>query len=388
MKKTIGIITTFKANNYGAELQAYATQQKLRSLGYEAELIDYLFYKNRRYKYTKGAKPWTHFTLRQRLKHYALYRLLLPITDIVGVLVCRQIRERKHRFEAFHEQHSHLSRTYYSQEELYHAKMNYDVYCVGSDQVWNPATAVSMEPYFLAFAPSDAKKISYASSFGVASVPSETIEKYKRGLANLDRISCREAQGVNLVRLLTGREAAHVLDPTLLLDGNEWRNVSEYTFCPQKGKYILLYNIAELSVIYTLARRISKETGWPIVKLCKRAIFLKRHERVQNVPTAGPADFVGMIDNAGIFLTNSFHGIAFALNLETPFWVVLDENMKNNSRMVSLLSLLGLQNRILALDEGIDKVDYQTPIDFHRVNGLLEKERQKSLCYLRSAIED
>lgn len=44
MKKKIGIITIVKVNNYGAELQAYALQKKLNLLGYDAEIIDYLFY--------------------------------------------------------------------------------------------------------------------------------------------------------------------------------------------------------------------------------------------------------------------------------------------------------------------------------------------------------
>lgn len=382
----IGIITTFKANNYGAELQAYATQQKLRNMGYDAELIDYLFYKNRKHKYTKGSEPWREFGIKDRIKHYLLYRIVNTILDIFGNAYCRPMKIRSRNFKEFHEKNSEMSQTYYSQEELYDAKMDYDVFCVGSDQVWNPATATSIEPHFLTFAPKDRLKFSYASSFGVSELEEEIKEKYIKGLNNLDFISCREKQGVDLVMQLTGRKAKHVLDPTLLLNGDEWRKVAKYDMCPQKGKYILLYNIIELDAIYQLAQRISKETGVPILKLCKRGILLKKHEGVTNVPMAGPADFLGLIDNAYMLITNSFHGFVFAVNLKTPVWALIDENAKNNSRLESIVNLLGLNNRLLTTKTEISGIKYNEDLDFNEAHKRLEVEKQESINYIEAVL--
>ena len=69
----IGIITILKVNNYGAELQAYATQAYLRKAGYDAEIIDYLFYKNKGHKATKGSRPIFHFPLSAKIKDYQIW---------------------------------------------------------------------------------------------------------------------------------------------------------------------------------------------------------------------------------------------------------------------------------------------------------------------------
>lgn len=387
MRKKIGIITTFKANNYGAELQAYALQKKLRDLGYDAELIDYLFYKNRKYKYTAGSEPWMNFTLMQRIKQFALYRIALPLIDVVGNWMSSKMRERTHNFESFHEGHSRLSQTYYSQKELYEAKMDYDVFVVGSDQVWNPNTAISISPYFLDFAPEKSKKISYASSFGVDRIPFSCSEQYKGGLNGLDHISCREFQGVELVKNLTGKEATHVLDPTLLLDITDWETISVHTYCPKKAKYILLYNIMEVDSVYQFAQRISSETGWPIIRLCKRAFFVASHKGVRDVRSAGPADFLGLIENSTIFITNSFHGCAFAINLKMLFWCILDKKASNNGRINSLLEKFKLQDRVIDLSD-VENIDYLRSIDYTEAQKILEEEREKSLSYLISSIEN
>lgn len=385
MTKRIGIITTFKANNYGAELQAFALQKKLRLMGYDAELIDYLFYKNKGYVYSKNSTPWKNFGLKDRIKHYLLYRVLNPFIAVWGNCLSSTMRQRTKNFREFHQNYSHMSKTYCSMDDLYAADLNYDVYCVGSDQVWNPATAISIEPYFLTFAPKDANKISYASSFGVSTLPSETRQKYANGLNNLGAISCREEEGVKLVKELTGRDATHVVDPTLLLKAEEWKSISKSSLCPTDSKYILLYNIYELGSIYQLARRISRELGWPILKLCKRGFLLRKHKGVKNIPSAGPADFVGLIENAGLLLTNSFHGCAFAVNLQTPFWVILDQKASNNSRLYSFLKRLHLENRVLE-DTNLSNFDYLQNINYDNVSESLEAWRKKSLAYLKSAI--
>lgn len=382
----IGIITTFNANNYGAELQAFATQWKFRAMGYDAELINYLFYKNRKHKYTHVSKPWRHFCLKDRIKHYILYRIIIPVLDVFGNALNTNMRTRTKNFREFHKTNTKLSKTYYSQKELYDAVMDYDVYCVGSDQVWNPNTAVSIEPHFLTFAPKDKLKFSYASSFGVSELENKIKEKYKKGLANLDFISCREKQGVELVRKLTGKEATHVLDPTLLLNGDEWRIVARYNMCPPKEKYILLYNIVELDAIYQFAKRISKETGYPIIKLCKRGLFLKQYDGVTNIPMAGPADFLGLIDNAYMLLTNSFHGFVFAINLNTPVWAVIDEKVKNNSRLESIISLLDLNNRLLTTKTNMHSIKYDEYLDYGHAQNILELEKQKSTDYIENVL--
>ena len=89
--KKIGIITIVRVNNYGAELQAYALQCKLNKMGYDAELIDYLYYIHPDYKKEKNAVP-------QYAKHYPLVKrvkgILFPIVDTVKSYMNKAICEK------------------------------------------------------------------------------------------------------------------------------------------------------------------------------------------------------------------------------------------------------------------------------------------------------
>lgn len=134
----IGIITILKVNNYGAELQAYATQATLNKMGYDAEIIDYLFYKNPMAKHTRGSRTEFSHSVKKRFAEW-----LYPLIHKPSANKTRTIR-----FESFHKHNTRLSPTYRCAEELYDAKMPYDVYMVGSDQVWNPGSYTSLRPYF------------------------------------------------------------------------------------------------------------------------------------------------------------------------------------------------------------------------------------------------
>ena len=117
--KKVGIVTILKTNNYGAELQAYATQAALRKMGYEAEIIDYLFYKNPGHKRTKSSRPVFKFGLKKRLAEWA-YPL---ITNLKSLGNGKQNDARTQRFEKFHLDNTALSTVYKSIDELYAAKL-------------------------------------------------------------------------------------------------------------------------------------------------------------------------------------------------------------------------------------------------------------------------
>ena len=388
--KKIGIITTFKANNYGAELQAFALQNKLKRLGYDSYLIDYLFYKNRQHKPCKESRPLRKFTLSKSLKNKFLYRIVLPLIDLYGDYFNNDLRIRKKNFLSFHEKNSNLTQTFYSYKELYNTNFDFDVYCVGSDQVWNPNTATSIEPYFLTFAPHKAKKISYASSFGVSKIQEpELRNRYKQLLNNIKILSSREMQRVQLIKEITGRDAINVLDPTLLLNKKEWE---EFAICDnayKNGKYIVLYNIHESDAILSLAYKIHKETGYPILKICKRAILLPKYKNVINIKTAGPAEFIGLIKNAGFVITNSFHGTVFSILFEKKFFSIMPEKANNNSRVEDFLRLLKLEDRLF-YDSSIpiNSIEYNTPINYESVKQSINYYKDKSIEYLITAIEN
>jgi len=382
--KKVGIITIVKVNNYGAELQAFALQKKLELMGYQSEIIDYLYYKNWQFKDTVESRPFVLISKKEKVAYWIKYRLINFLIDKLLPVLNNTVRNRQNRFYEFHRLHTKFSKTFYSFPELYQAKLGYDVYIAGSDQIWNPTTLSSIEPYFLTFAPKEARKISYASSFGVSHITDELQNRYKQLLNNIKVISVRESNGVDIVKRLVGREAKQVADPTLLLSKDEWKlYMKSYPNMPVR--YVLIYQLSDSDAIVKLARKIGKEQQIPIYRICKRAIYTKKDTGIINIADAGPAEFISLIANAEYVVTNSFHGTAFSVNFSTPFYTVVSFVKKNNSRMESLLTLVGLKNRLLSDDTDLESVNIGIP-DFEEVQSKLQQVREQSIAFLRDNI--
>ena len=378
--RKIGIITILKVNNYGAELQAYATQCILNKLGWSAEIIDYLFYKNPEFKKTKMARPLFPMGNGKWLKEH-----LFPILNGMRELrYAKSNKVRKERFARFHRENTALSKTFKSMDELYRATFDYDVYMVGSDQVWNPGIYSSLEPYFLTFAPKGKKRVSYASSFGVSDIPEVAKPFYRKQLAEFSAISVRENTAVDLVKQLSGRDAQWVLDPTLLLSAAAWRQVcsDRYNDLPP---FVLVYELTPCAYIAELAKYIAKEKKLSIVRICKSAAREDENSDFLDVVDAGPAEFLELFGKAAFIVTNSFHGTAFSINFNKSFYTVIPHRKKNNSRQQSLLGMLDLKERMIW--ENSEYPDLNEGIDYTHVNMLLDTERDKSIKYLKEAID-
>lgn len=338
----IGIITILKCNNYGAELQAFALQKKLTLMGYDAEIIDYLFYKNPKHIKERISSPFYKFPLKKQIKEY-----VLPIYErIKSIPYMGTNKLRKANFDRFHSQYTKQSRTFFSYSELYSDPPQYDVYCVGSDQVWNPSCFTSLYPYFLTFAPVGSKKMSYASSFGVSQIPSDAISIYNKCLHGLDSIGVREETGRNLVKKISGRDAVTVADPTLLLSQSEWKQVANGRLVPDE-EYILLYILKDSPYIVNVALDISRRKGLKVIRICKGAFRQDSSKTgIVDIMDAGPDDFIGLFANATLVLTNSFHGTAFSTIFQRNFYSIIQKEKDNNSRITDLLERLGNKERI------------------------------------------
>lgn len=383
--KRIGIITIVKVNNYGAELQAYATQRMLILLGYYVELIDYVYYKSWNFKDSQMSRSLIPIRLRGHLMYWIKYRLINMVVSIILPLVNGAVRRRKERFELFHKNNSRFSNRYGSMDELYENAPDYDIYMTGSDQVWNPFAFSNIEPYFLTFAPKGKRKVSYAASLGVNEIPNKLKDKYRQWLGNYDFISLREENGRNYIKQILKTDVEWVIDPTLLLGKREWMKVSEiYPNIPEH--YVLIYQLANSITIENLALRIGEEKGIPVYRICKRAYCVRETASISNILDAGPSEFISLIANADYLITNSFHGTAFAINFSIPFYTVVSATKKNNCRMESLLSLVNLKKRLLKDDVAVNNIDITTEVNFTYVQELLQKEREKSEEYLRMAV--
>ncbi|MFN3587892.1 MAG: polysaccharide pyruvyl transferase family protein [Spirosomataceae bacterium] len=379
-KTKVGIITILGVNNYGADLQAFALYKKLDDLGFDSEIINYPFYKNSRYISEKKAKSKFSSSRITLVKDFIL-GVLDKLSKILNPSVAKV---RSERFEEFKSKNMKFSKEYRSFSSLYSSTHEYNVAIVGSDQVWNPNNPINLEPYFLTFIPKGVKKISYASSFGVSEIDIENYPSYYKMLNNLDEISTREESGVKLIKAIADRTAEHVLDPTLLLEREEWLNFSKEIDLDEP--YILLFVFKNSKFITSLALELQRITGYKVVRICKNEMRVESDKKIINLRELGPSEFLGVYQKATFVLTSSFHGTVFAMIFEKPFYTVSLSSKNNNTRQESLLKLVGLEDRILY--EGDSSVSPEfSSIDYTNVNTILSVQREKSISFLKRVVK-
>lgn len=321
----IGIITMHKVLNFGSALQAYALQHKIEELGYECEIIDYLFPPRRKKKksiafFLKGL--------------FSVFRSL-----IMGF----PQKKKSRRFHEFYETYYKLSPITYNAETISINPPDYDVFMTGSDQVWNPRHIGVDSNFLLSFAPKGKPKISYASSFATSIIPEDKKNLYGRCLDDYQRISVREPSGVQLVKALSGKDADVCCDPVFLLDKEQWDEVSAKGKLKNGEKYILVYALYYMFDPYPelvrIIEHVQKTLDYKVYYLNgRKEDAFRPNSKV--LKSEGPAEFVQLIKNAEIVITSSFHGVAFSLIYDKPLMAIVRENDITDSRISSLLDNL------------------------------------------------
>lgn len=368
--KKVGIITLHRVVNYGSVLQTYALQEKIKELEYTTEVIDYY------------PERLTLIGMLKRIKNKGeKFKKSFFIRNIARIVVFPSYLIRFHVFFSFLRKHINMTKkTYKTHEEMRKEKFDYDIYCTGSDQVWNSGWNEKFDyPYYLDFAPDDKKKISYAASFGKSELDNNEIELTKKFLSRYDSISVRELSGVKIVENLGIKNSVNVLDPTLLLNGDEWRKISSNRF--KNEDYILVYNLNRNKNIDDYAKNLSKKTGLKIKFLSYQLHEFYKKGKIYCNPKV--EDFLALIDNAKYVITDSFHATAFSVNFNTQFIIVYPK--KYGTRLQSILKLLNLENRVAK-----DKFDLsviEEKINYNDVNKIIDAERKKSLNWLEKALE-
>jgi len=378
----IGILTIVNVDNYGAELQAFALHRKLKDLGHDNEIINYLYYIHPEYKTTSRSKPIFKISTINKLK----WKAIKTVNFFKRLLWSKEAKNRGNRFNSFHQKNTKFSKTFKSYDELYNANLNYDIYIIGSDQVWNPTSQTSILPYFLTFAPKTSKKLSYAPSFGVSDIPLDQQDVYKECLNNIDVLSSRERRGTEMIKEITGREATHVVDPTLLLSKEEWSSIASLPKLKSDQPYILIYVITYSPYIKKLAEYLSDKTGYRLIRICKNAGKEDANVNIENISDAGPAEFLGYFSKASFVVSNSFHGTIFSTIFNKPFYTIIPGHKSNTVRQRDLLNLMGLESRLIA-EGGEFPNPNSFDVDFTEANKIISAKINDSISYLKNAVE-
>ena len=375
----IGIVTIHKSMvNYGACLQCYALWKYLQQGGHEVEVIDLLRPVQNGYKFCCD---------KNGLRQFYRLKIIANIRHSINILRSKAYRTRIKNYNDFNNLISY-SKTYRNHEEITKQPPVYDIYLSGSDQIWNPYMPFNNLPYLLSFVSSDKQKIAYASSFAVNNIPSECIETYKTLLSQYTSLSTRENGGRDIVYTLLNKKIPVVLDPVFLLSKDAWDNVRDKAYCVNEN-YVLLYSLHLNQELINLGKRIANEMQCKLYIVTAGFYKYKSLNGMEYLTDVGPAQWLNLICNTKLFLTNSFHGTAFAILLKKPFISCIDKKAKMNDRIFTLLHKLGYEDHLLDVECITDennillKKAHSFTID-NEV--LLRKEIEMSINYLNKAI--
>lgn len=368
----LALLTFHNAANYGASLQAYALEKFLADKGYDCEYINYVnVSRSREYSMT-----WHIYdSLRHgKLASAAAYMAGTPFLTL-----------RKIRFNKFYSQYLRKTeKVYRSSSEAIELNGKYDRFIVGSDQVWNPACNGDDTAFLLDFVKNNRERISYSSSFGVATIDDNHRDAYKNNLSTFFALAVRESIGRDLIKELTGRDAQVVLDPVMLLTKEQWMQLVPVK--QNKERFIFSYTNRDSQIADFF------KTGYELDG--KKHYILSRYTRPQDFinPTSrvkycmSPQEFVSVIANAELVVSASFHCLAMSIILNRPFVAILTGDKGKDERPLNILRALNLENRIL--NPSMTAEEVKASIDWDSVNKKIDELRVSSVSYLDKAIND
>lgn len=365
----LAIITILDNTNYGTYLQALALAKRVEQAGMEVEVIDYIRpCLSVKYKLVAIKNPI-------RRLYNALYAL--PKWD--------QLRQKDHRFLSKFVKLT--TRTYHSFSELKQQPPLADIYITGSDQVWNSIYNRGIdESFYLDFAPHNAKRIAYGASIGMPEIPDDEVKRTVDLLSKYDAITVREADAKRILADVGIENTTIVLDPTLLLNVDEWNNIAMQYPDINAEPFILVYSVEtakENSLIEKYATAISRQHGWKIYEVSyssyrRRLKFADRH-----FMQATPDVFLQLMLKAKFVIVSSFHGTAFAINFNKQFLTISPNRF--NSRVNNILRLCHLESRLIS-DSNYDTQKLSL-IDYVAVNKILDEERKRSMAVLQEMLK-
>lgn len=377
----IAILTQPLKSNYGCVLQAYALQTVLGRMGHDVEII------KREYP-----KP----SLRVRLKNILRFVHTLFFKYVYGksYLVLSNPFKIEYTYlpisNVYQFIYSYIkqSRAIYTTDELdkYFKVKDFDVYIVGSDQVWRPRYSPCIANYFLdsKSIAVNAKRIAYAASFGTSEweYSKEQTILFSNLAVKFDSISVREDSGIKLCEEFLKVKAVHVLDPTMLL------NISDYISLIDKinvdkneiaiACYILDDTEEKRSIISEVAAYFDTIP-----------FYSNPHIVSNNYVQLSIEEWLNTFRRAKFIIVDSFHGCVFSILFQKPF-IVIGNKARGISRFESLLKMFNLQYRmVMSVDDFIDRKEklLTNAIDYEYVQSVIIEERKKSISFLKDSMK-
>lgn len=371
----IGIITQPLSNNYGGLLQNYALQQILIRLGHSPMTIDQPAF----------LPAWSFYAfLSDAITIFKnIIKVFFPNKQKGKLLRKLRLEEKTKgiRIRSFVENRIITTPKLFSSKSIREEcrRQGFDVYIVGSDQVWRPRYNLQQDNAFLSFTDNwKVKRIAYAASFGTDKwefSKRQTI-KYRELLQKFNKVSVREKSAISLCKEYFHINTFTVLDPTMLLDTSDYIKLAgkETDSDGNLFVYLLSPNPEKYSIVDSIEQRLS---------LTQFYVWPQRFEANEILPSV--EKWIKSFIDAEFVICDSFHGAVFSILFNKEF-ILLPNDLRGNTRFETLLETFKLEERLLANKNNLLNV-LQNKICWDEVNEILKKERQLSLYYLKSSIE-
>lgn len=382
-----GILTLYYENrNPGGQLQARALVRAIEAVpGWRAEQLPFAY-----------SGSWMQKSFPERvLKNIAysgakkLHPGRAPAEPEISEDLRQALAHRREAYDAFAAGTPH-DPTVFTPETIGRSLSEYDCFICGGDQIWNEFGTgyyyCALDTMSLGFVPDTVQKFSYAPSMPNKALNPKFLKKLGRNAARLDGLSLREKSSVADLQSVSGREAKVVADPVLLLTAQQW---DREMAAPKAGGYVLCYLLGAGRETREAAKQAAKNLGLPLVTLPHLAGL--RQEDLdfgdEQMIGCGPAEFVGLVRNADMVITDSFHAAVFSLIYHRPCAVLPryapDGSTTMGSRLTDFLTEYTLLNQrftpgSLAILHGLPETDF-SPAD-----AVLARRRAESLDYLKA----
>lgn len=382
------ILTQPLHTNYGGLLQAYALQQILKGMGHDV-VTDRLGVVRKLPLWNRALRFLYHAVQFCILKNYRYYpyRYLFVSFDKESKAK-RSISINTDRFVNTHIDTIDLLTR--SNESVIDAVRQFDAIVVGSDQVWR-ATMSDIPTYFLSFTKAiNVKRIAYAASFGTddlneyskmdMKIASESIKLF-------DAVSVREKSGVHLCRDYFKMDAVHVLDPTMLLSKDDYLKLIEEEDKPCSENILLTYVLDRTQEKNDIIQRVGEALHLTSCENGAVRYFSNVVEsNVSECIYPSVSRWVAGFRDAQFVVTDSFHGTVFSIIFNKPFVAILNSK-RGSSRFISLLSVLGLENRLISTTNDLLE-EHLKPIDYTEVNKILNDWRYLSISFMERHLKE
>lgn len=395
----IGILTMYYQNyNYGGQLQAYALSKILLQQENIVEQISFDLYGG------NFLDKWIGRYHRNYSKILHLRKMRKALSESKAYNENRQkylelFANGNNMIDRFNEFMANIPHTeYVNSRTIRKLSRKYDTVILGGDQIWNPLYSqfnysYKHSAYFGKWVGNNAKIITYAVSGG----KDVYSDREKRGIINnskhIESISVREKNMYQLLSAQYGKSKniELVVDPVFLLSSEQWSCLAKDYIYSQK--YIFAYLLNKDFVSRISIKNFAQKYNFHIITIPHaRGIYNECDDGFGDVQVldAGPLEFIGLIKNADMVFTDSFHGTCFSLIFHKNFYAIEndkdDSKITTNERMRTVLELAGIKDRLIA-PNAVEKLKNTCSIDYKTVDGLIGHEIRKSKTWLKEALK-